>query len=319
MPRRQIVLRLAFAALLLLLLAALARSLTSLDPAAVGAALGQIEPLPYLAAAASFAVALLVRARRWRRLTAVEGGSRLGERDALALILGASSLNALLPGRAGDLYRIVESGRRGGISRARSAGAAFIERVLDLAVLGALFLLTSALLFGDHLPGFLAGAVLFAAALLLAGAPLLLLPGSVVLSLLARLPLPTRLHAIASELAHGGFASVHRGTIAALLAETAGGWLAEGGRLLLVAVAFGVGEPLGVAGALLAALVAALLSVTPFTPAGLGVTELGLVLLLTRAFGIEASTAAAIALADRLLHTYAVLPAAALLSLRTRR
>ena len=194
-----------------------------------------------------------------------------------------------------------------------------IERVLDLAVLGALFLLTSALLFGEHLPDFLAGAVLFAALLLIAGTPLLLLPGSVVLDLLARIPLPGRLHTIATELAHGGFASVHRRTIVMLLSETAGGWIAEGGRFLLVAVAFNAGETIGLAGALLAALVAALLSVTPFTPAGLGVTELGVVLLLTRAFGLEASTAAAIALADRLLHTYAVLPAAALLNLRGSR
>ena len=194
---------------------------------AVATALGRVAPLPYLAAATSFAVALLVRSRRWRRLTAVEGGTRLGSRDALALILAASAINALLPGRAGDLYRIVESGRRGGISRSRSAGAAFIERVLDLAVLGALFLLTSALLFGEHLPDFLAGAVLFAALLLIAGTPLLLLPGSVVLDLLARIPLPGRLHTIATELAHGGFASVHRRTIVMLLSETAGGWIAE--------------------------------------------------------------------------------------------
>jgi uncharacterized protein (TIRG00374 family) len=111
---------------------------------------------------------------------------------------------------------------------------------------------------------------------------------------------------------------VRRGTIGVLVATTTIGWLAEAGRLALVATAFGVGDQLGLSGALLGALVAALLSVTPLTPAGLGVTELGLVLLLTQAFGLDPATATALALADRLIHSYAVLPAAALFALRHR-
>ena len=159
---------------------------------------------------------------------------------------------------------------------------------------------------------------LFAALLPILAAPLLLLPGTTALALLDRLPLPGRLRVIARDIAHGGFSTVHRGTIVALLGETTLSWIGEGGRLFLVAVALGAGDSLGVSGALFAALVAALLSVTPFTPAGLGVTEVGLVLLLSSGFGIDPATGAAIALADRLLHTYAVLPVAALFGVTRR-
>lgn len=318
MTRRALLLRLALAGLVILLLGALLHSLGTLDPAAVGATLSQLDPLPYLGAAGSFALVILVRARRWRRLTTIDGETRLRSGDALALVLGGASINALLPGRSGDLYRVVETGRRGRMSRARVAGAALIERVLDLGVLGVCFLLAGALTFGDRLPVELAGLVLFAALLPILAAPLLLLPGTTALALLDRLPLPGRLRVIARDIAHGGFSTVHRGTIVALLGETTLSWIGEGGRLFLVAVALGAGDSLGVSGALFAALVAALLSVTPFTPAGLGVTEVGLVLLLSSGFGIDPATGAAIALADRLLHTYAVLPVAALFGVTRR-
>lgn len=57
------------------------------------------------------------------------------------------------------------------------------------------------------------------------------------------------------------------------------GWLIEGATLWLLGLA--VGLNLSATGALVAGLVASLLSVEPVTPGGLGVTEPGIVLVLT--------------------------------------
>jgi uncharacterized protein (TIRG00374 family) len=75
--------------------------------------------------------------------------------------------------------------------------------------------------------------------------------------------------------------------------------LIEGATLLLLGSAIGV--DLSTSGALVAGLVASLLSVEPVTPGGLGVTEPGIVLVLT-SLGVSAAGASAVALLNRLVN-----------------
>jgi uncharacterized protein (TIRG00374 family) len=92
-----------------------------------------------------------------------------------------------------------------------------------------------------------------------------------------------------------------------LVAYSAAGWLIEGATLWLLGAAIGL--DLSGSAALVAGLVASLLSVEPLTPGGLGVTEPGIVLVLT-SLGVGAAGASAIALLNRLVN-YASLAVAA--------
>jgi glycosyltransferase 2 family protein len=84
-----------------------------------------------------------------------------------------------------------------------------------------------------------------------------------------------------------------------VLGYSALAWVIEGATLFLLAAAVGVSLP--PSGALVAGLVASLLSVEPFTPGGLGVTEPGIVLVLT-SLGVGAAGASAVALLKRLVN-----------------
>jgi uncharacterized protein (TIRG00374 family) len=109
--------------------------------------------------------------------------------------------------------------------------------------------------------------------------------------------LPHRWHAGYARFEHGAVQSLQR--VPLLVSYSALAWLIEGATLLLLASAIGV--DLSIGGALVAGLVASLLSVEPVTPGGLGVTEPGIVLVLT-SLGVAAAGASAIALLNRLVN-----------------
>jgi uncharacterized protein (TIRG00374 family) len=286
------------------------RLVGGLDPLAVGLVLGHLQPAPYLAAGGAVALTIAVRALRWQRLINEDAGAHLARRMAFRLWLEGATLNALFPARAGDIYRIAATSAAAGTPWARAAGAAIIERILDLAALAISAAVAVRLAFDGALPPVLGGLILAIAALLTLTIPLILLPERLALPILARLSLPVSLRRPLVHLAAGAFGSVHARSLPMLTLTSFGGWLLEGLRLYLVVLA--LGDSLSPAAALLAALVAAFLTALPFTPAGLGFTEAGLLALLSLAFGLPAEIAAAIVLADRLLHTYIAIPFAAL-------
>ena len=83
-------------------------------------------------------------------------------------------------------------------------------------------------------------------------------------------------------------------------------WTTEALRLLFVVDAMGFDISLGISGAFFVALVASLLTAVPFTPAGLGIVEAGIVGLLTLIYHAEPTEAAAIALVDRAISVLSV-------------
>ena len=64
---------------------------------------------------------------------------------------------------------------------------------------------------------------------------------------------------------------------------------------------------IGISGAFFVALVASLLTAVPFTPAGLGIVEAGIVGLMTVVYGADPTEAAAIAVVDRAISVLSVI------------
>jgi glycosyltransferase 2 family protein len=103
-------------------------------------------PLPHTAgellelagAIALYGLATIVRGERWRRLLEDEGG-KPSRGDALGLTCVGYAVNNVLPARAGDAVRVVLMAPRAGTSMRTAVGTLVAERLLDVAVLVALF------------------------------------------------------------------------------------------------------------------------------------------------------------------------------------
>jgi len=84
-------------------------------------------------------------------------------------------------------------------------------------------------------------------------------------------------------------------------------WIGESVRLAAVASALGLfvvnpeAGQIGIASTIFVALVSAVLTVVPFTPAGIGIVEAGMVGILVALFGFTPESAIALALLDRLV------------------
>jgi len=85
-------------------------------------------------------------------------------------------------------------------------------------------------------------------------------------------------------------------------------WATEGFRLWFVVLALGFPDvQLGISGAFFVAFIGSLLTAVPLSPAGLGAVELGVVGVLTLAYGVPAQEAATIVIVDRLISVFSVI------------
>jgi uncharacterized protein (TIRG00374 family) len=79
-------------------------------------------------------------------------------------------------------------------------------------------------------------------------------------------------------------------------------------RLWLVVQAFAFEEvAIGISGAVFVALIGSLLTAVPFSPAGLGIVEAGIIGVLTVVYGVPLAEATAIALLDRAISVFSVI------------
>ena len=116
--------------------------------------------------------------------------------------------------------------------------------------------------------------------------------------------LPERLRAHYHRLEHGVVGSLRgRRSLALLTAYSVGGWVLEGTALYATAAA--VGAPVSVAGALVVALAASLLTTVPVTPAGLGFAEAGMLAML-QWLGLDAPTSTVITLLFRVINYWSI-------------
>lgn len=260
-----------------------------------------------------------VRSFRWQTLLANVGFSREAG-VAMPSVVGLGEIlylswfaNCITVARLGDAYRGYMLKRAAGVSFTITMGTILAERLLDLVVLAGLMAVSTLLAFRGSLPTEAEQALIGGGAL--AGIGLIGLATLPRLRPLVQRVLPARLFAIYSGVESGVVGSL-RHRIPQLLGFSIIGWLIEGTTLYLTARA--LGAALSPVGALTVALVASLLTIVPFTPAGLGVTEAGMVLVLSR-LGLDTNTAGAVALLNRVINYWSIVIFGAILYLVSRK
>ncbi len=254
-------------------LAILAVIWASIDPAAIGRAFAASDPL-WLAVGLAMVVPITwITAVRFRRLA----GTGLGVWSAARLILSASTLNAFLPSKMGDIAKSWVLARRYGFDGQQALALVTLEKMLDMA---------SLLLWGS-----------FACLWLSAGEPWLLLGaaatgGGLVLILLLLLPASAAAISRLLQRAPGkvgraasGFGAQwqellawfwrDRGRAASVILISVGVWALHLAQFWLFAQALDAGVPFidNMAFATLSILVGLL----PFTMAGIGTRDAAII------------------------------------------
>jgi uncharacterized protein (TIRG00374 family) len=273
-----------------------ARGLLGLSLSAIWGQLADANPLLLILAVGVFYLSFPVRALRWRTLLQNAGLRQVPALSHLTrmLVLG-SFANSVSVAQLGDVYRGYLLKQESEASLPMTLGTILAERLVDLVTLVGLLSIAALTVYRGRLPDQGVNALLAGLCLSILG--LLTLVALPRMRRLAERLLPGRWHAAYARFEHGAVRSLQR--VPLLVTYSTLAWVIEGATLLLLAAAIGV--DLSISGALVAGLVASLLSVEPVTPGGLGVTEPGIVLVLT-SLGVAAAGASAIALLNRLVN-----------------
>lgn len=265
------------------------------------------DPLLLAAAFLVFYAGFPLRGLRWTLLLR-GSGYRLGVRDATEIIFLSWLVNCLVPAKLGDIYRAWLLKINSTVSLSRTFGTVFIERVLDLFAISVLGLAAGFWSFRTGLPTEIqiVFGVGVAVVIVLAGG-LLTLRNFGRRILVALSFLPHRIVEFYDRFEEGVF-SVGLRALPRLVIVTGLIWTTEAMRLYLVVQALGLPDvQLGISGAFFVALIGSLLTAVPLSPAGLGIVELGVVGVLTAAYGVPVTEATTIALVDRTISVLSII------------
>jgi uncharacterized protein (TIRG00374 family) len=260
----------------------------------------QANPWLFLGALAVYYMTFAIRAVRWSNMLGEAGinrenGYQMPKFPGMYQIIVLSWFaNSVLPARLGDAYRSYLIKQRAKASFGVSFGTILAERLIDLVILVTVLLGSGLIVFGTQTPDKAEQAFFLGGGVVVAG----------VIGVTAfwffresiERVLPSRIMPHYRKVRDGLFTALARpirpSVISVLL------WLCDGLRVYLVAwsLGFHISYPAGI----MVALISALVSIIPFTPAGLGFVEGFMVTALTQ-IGVPASTAAAIALLDRVI------------------
>jgi glycosyltransferase 2 family protein len=262
------------------------------------------DPAWLLAAFVIYYLGFPLRGYRWSLL--LRGiDAKIRVRDATEIIFVSWLVNSVVPAKLGEVYRAWLLKVNFPVSLSATFGTIFIERIFDIFAIVILGL-------GAAFWSFRTGLDDTVRAIMVVG--LIVVAGLVValftlrnfgLRLVERLPLPVRAKELYERFEDGVF-STDRRTLPLVALLTLLIWTTEALRLLFVVEALGMDISLGISGAFFVALVASLLTAVPFTPAGLGIVEAGIVGLLTVVYQADPNEAAAIALVDRAISVLSV-------------
>ena len=268
-----------------------------------GESLRQIRRANYWyfgAALVMYYVTFVLRGWRWKGMLGSAGisestGHRMPGISGMFQIMTLSWFaNSVLPARMGDAYRCYLIKRRANASFGVSLGTMLAERLIDLIVLVAMLLMAGALVYGTHTPdraeqAFFAGG----------GVVILGVVGVVAFWILReRLEnmMPARIVLHYRKVRDGLFDSL--GKPATPVGVSILLWFCDGLRVFFVA--WSLGQHISYQAAIMVALLSALVSTIPITPAGLGFVE-GIMIYALTSIDVPSSSAAAIALLDRLV------------------
>ena len=292
-----------------------------INPAEVWKNVRQTNPFIYAAAFLVFYSAFILRALRWQAMLARVGideahGYHIpGMPRFLEIYLISWFANCIVPAKLGDAVRsyLFKKDTRAPFSS--TFGTILTERLIDLIALFLAMIVAAVVVFGTHLPGQADNAVIGGTVLL----AIAVIGVAVLWFVRDRIEqrLPERLREQYVRLHGAIFASLRRpekfigvGFIV---------WATEGLRLYLVCIA--LGADVSFPTAVFVALMASLLTALPFTPAGLGVVEGGMTVILTSSvIGVAPDMALAITLLDRVIGYWSIIAVGSVLYLfRLRR
>jgi uncharacterized protein (TIRG00374 family) len=240
---------------------------------AVRVSLGEIRPGWLAAALLLLAVAVWMRAERWRALFA---RGRRPPRGAVFWSLNIGYLfNNLLPARAGEAARVVALRREAGVPAARGAASVAVERVFDLAALAILMLAAAPLLGSSRAARateWTSAALVVLTALLLVAAGSSRVRGRLAAAA-ARIPFVrgSLARATVAELAEGARGLRDPGMAAQVAAWSMASWIVLAVSYYAVLRSLGIPSPAQTA--VLALVVTNLVQVIPASAASLGVFE----------------------------------------------
>jgi uncharacterized protein (TIRG00374 family) len=289
------------------LLALFVRSLPGFNlselPAKILAANGWLLLLAFVIFYAGFPI----RGLRWSVLVRATGYP-LKTRDSTEIIFISWLVNCLVPAKLGDLYRAYLLKLNAAVSLSRTFGTVFIERILDLFAIVVLGLAAGFVSFRGRLPTDVQVVFAIGVGLVVILAFLLLSLRNFGRRLLTRLPIPARILVLYDRFEEGVFSAIGLRQVPILLLLTGLIWSTEAFRLLFVVEALGFPDVhLGISGAFFVALTGSLLTAVPFTPAGLGIVEAGIVGILTLVYNVPQTEALTIVLVDRAISVLSII------------
>jgi uncharacterized protein (TIRG00374 family) len=263
--------------------------------------------------------AFFVRGWRWGRMIQTAGftparGFHLPATPGLAeIVLLAYFANSLVPAKLGDLYRGYLLNRESGVPFSAGLGTILAERLVDAMMLVVVLGGAALVVFGAEMPSQARPALLLGALLIVVGVcglAILWFTRNAVIRFL-----PHRVQEAYARLQEAIFGSLRRPALVLGIGVLL--WLNDGMRVWFVAHSLDadISPPVAV----LIAVMGALLTVIPFTPAGLGVVELGVGSVLVGVLGVDPVVAGSIILLDRVVAYWSLLVVGAGLYLRRTR
>lgn len=296
-----------FALLLtVILVAGVVRAATTFDLTEVAATLNGAHPVWLLVALAASWSTFPLRGLRWRMILAASG-LNISRRAATEILTLSFWVNCVLPAKMGDVYRGWLLKHNGATSFGNAVGTVIAERLVDLATVALLGAASTFVAFGGKLPPTALALTALALGVAAATTLLLLVARGFAAALVYALPIPDAIKSGFTNAATSLRAGSGGRVIQTALPLSIAIWLGESIRLAAVAAALGIfvvnpaAGQIGIASALFVALVSAVLTVVPFTPAGIGIVEAGMVGILVALFGFTPESAIALALLDRLV------------------
>lgn len=289
------------------------------DPAAIWA---QIRRANLWLLAVAFVLwygAFFVRGWRWGRMLDSAGlnrghGFSIPATSGLAeIVLLAYFANSIVPAKLGDAYRGYLLKHESGVPFSAGFGTILAERLVDAMMLVIVLAGSVLVVFGTEMPSQTRPTLMLGALLIVGGVcglAVLWFTRDTVIRFL-----PGGIQEAYSRLQDAIFGALRRPTLVLGIGVLL--WLNDGLRVWFVARSLGAGFPPTVA--ILVATMGALLTVIPFTPAGLGVVELGVGSVLVGVLGVDPVVAGSVILLDRVVAYWSLLAVGTGLYLRRAR
>ena len=264
------------------------------------------NPWLLLAAVGIYYLGFPLRGYRWSLLLR-GAGYDIPVRDSTEIIFISWLVNCLVPAKLGDVYRAYLLRLNFAVSLSKTFGTIFIERIFDLFAIVLLGLAAGFWSFREGMSPEIRVIFGIGLGVIAALAIGLFLVRNFGRRILTRLPLPARITEFYDRFEEGVF-SISPRQLPRLAIVTGLIWATEAMRLYLVVLALGFDDVnLGISGAFFVALIASLLTAIPFTPAGLGLVELGIIGVLRTVYHVPPTEAAAIALLDRAISVLSII------------